>query len=314
MLDLPVRPTFLDFHERAFSADDIAFLLTKPSIRGLTFTGCAIGDEEIGALCALPRLERLWLAGSAVTDAVLPAIARVPALNWLVLDNTGITGAGLAALAGHVTLRNLSLRNTRADDACVPYIARIAPLSNVDLAGSAITRDGLLALAAHPAVGLCADDALAPGLAEEFVREQRRLASRTPPGFVAGAGEETAALAALRGFWDGISAWETQLALDKATDPLFTDWRQPVRSAIFAQYCTPRHSTSGQAVASSFGMPPTYARHSVIDVEWLTARKVCVYTTHHAHLQCRFVLMKKGNTWLLDHMQNLFDGWKKGYL
>ncbi|NHZ63954.1 NTF2 fold immunity protein [Massilia genomosp. 1] len=313
MLDLPARPTFLDFNERAFSAADIAFLLSKPSIRGLTFTGCAIGDEEVSALCALPRLERLWLAASAVTDAVLPAIARVPALNWLVLDNTGISGAGLAALARHATLRNLSLRNTRVDDACIPYIAAIAPLSHVDLSGSAISRDGLLALAAHPTVGLYAHDSLAPGLAQAFMREQRRLASRTPPGFIPGAGEEAAALAALHGFWDGISAWETQLALDKA-DPLLTDWRQPVRSAIFAQYCTPRHSTSGQAVASSFGTPPTYAGHSVIDVEWLTARKVCVYATHHAHLQCRFVLMKKGHTWLLDHMQNLFDGWKTGYL
>nr|WP_229509480.1 NTF2 fold immunity protein [Massilia sp. CCM 8734] len=109
-------------------------------------------------------------------------------------------------------------------------------------------------------------------------------------------------------------AGEEGAALDKATGPLFTGWRQPVRSAIFAQYCTPRHSTSGQAVASGFGMPLTYARHSVIDVEWLTARKVCVYAIDHAHLQCRFVLMKKGNTCLLDHMQNLFDGWKKGYL
>ncbi|HEX8614186.1 MAG TPA: NTF2 fold immunity protein [Telluria sp.] len=314
MLDIPARPAFLDFTERAFSAEDIAFLLTKPSIRGLTFTGCAIGDEKVRALCALPKLERLWLAGSAVTDAVLPDIARVPALNWLVLDNTGISGTGLGALASHARLRHLSLRHTLADDASVEHIVRIASLSYVDLQGSAITREGLLALAAHPTVKLCADDTRAPALDDEFVRAQRRLASRTPPGFVPAAGEEQAALAVLHGFWDGITAWETQLALDDEAGQGLGDWRRADRAAIFDKFCTPRHGTSERADAASFGIPPTYAQHAIIDVEWLSARKMCVYTTHHEHGQCRFVLMKKGSTWLLDHMQNLFDGWKTGCL
>lgn len=86
MLALPARPAFLDFDKRAFSAAEIAFLLSKPSIRGLTFSGCDLGDAAVRTLCALPKLERLWLDGSAVTDAVLPDIARIPALNWLVLN------------------------------------------------------------------------------------------------------------------------------------------------------------------------------------------------------------------------------------
>lgn len=314
MQGIPARPAFLEFSERAFSADDIAFFLTKPSLRGLTFTNCDLGDEAVRALCALPKLERLWLAGSAVTDAVLPDIARIPALDWLVLDSTAISGAGLAALAGHPRLRHVSLRHTLAGDACVPHLVRIAPLSYVDLQGSAITHDGLLALAAHPTLKLCTDDTRPPELDDAFVREQRRLASRTPPGFVSGAGEQAAALAVLHGFWNGINAWETQLALDQAADPARIDWRQPVRAAIFAQFCTPTGKNAARADAHSFSMPPEYAQHSIIDVEWLSARKLCVYTSNGRHGQCRFVLVKKGSAWLLDHMQNLFDGWKTGYL
>lgn len=314
MLDLPARPTFLDINDRALSAADIALLLTKPSIRGLTFTGCGIGNDAVRALCALPKLERLWLDGSAITDAVLPDIARVPALNWLVLDNTGISDTGVAALSGHARLRHLSLRGTQVGDACVPHIVGLASLSYLDVTGSAVTRAGLLALAAHPTVKLCADDTRPAGLDQEFLREQRRLASRTPPGFKPGAGEQAAVLAVLQGFWDGISAWETQLALDQGVDRHLSDWRPALRAAVFAQFCTPRHSASGQAEAGSFGIPPTYEQHSIIDIEWLSARKVCVYTIDRGHLQSRFVLMKKGSTWLLDHMQNLFDGWKTGYL
>ncbi|NHZ41168.1 NTF2 fold immunity protein [Massilia aquatica] len=314
MLELPARPRFLDIHDRALGAADIALLLSKPSIRGLTFTGCGIGDDAVRALCALPKLERLWLGGSAISDAVLPDIARVRALNWLVLDNTGISDAGVAALSGHARLHHLSLRSTQVGDASVPHIVGLASLSYLDVTGSAVTRDGVLALAAHPTLTLHSDDIHPAGLDGDFVREQRRLASRTPPGFMPGAGEQAAALAALQGFWDGISAWETQLALDQSVDRHLSDWRPALRAAVFAQFCTPRHSASGQAEAGSFGIPPTYEQHSIIDVEWLSARKVCVYTIHLGHLQSRFVLMKKGSTWLLDHMQNLFDGWKNGYL
>ncbi|NHZ89506.1 hypothetical protein F2P45_10840 [Massilia sp. CCM 8733] len=314
MLDLPARPTFLDVNDRALSAADIALLLTKPSIRGLTFTGCDIGDDAVRALCALPKLERLWLDGSAITDAVLPDIARVPALNWLVLDNTGIGGTGLAALSGHARLRHLSLRNTPVDDACVRHIVGIASLSYLDVKGSAMTRAGLLALAAHPTLKLCADDTRPDGLDQEFVREQRRLASRTPPGFVAGAGEEAAALGVLHGFWDAISAWETELALDSQKTPHLNDWRQPACAAIFHQFCTPKDRKFGRPNALSFSTPPEYRQHAIIAVEWLSARKLCVYTSNRAHAQCRFLLVKKGSTWLLDHVQNLFDGWTTGYL
>lgn len=314
MLDMPARPRFLAFENRSFSDDEIASLLARPSIRGLTFTDCAIGDAAVRALCALPRLERLWLSGSAVTDAVMPDIARVPLLDWLVLDHTGIGNAGVAALAGHARLQHLSLRHTEAGDACVPHIVSIARLAFLDAKASAITRGGLLALAAHPTLTLCADDSRPPELEDAFLREQRRLASRTPAGFVPGAGEQAAALAALHGFWDGISAWETRLALDQAADPHFSDWRPAQRRAVFARFCTQKHSTSGQADTGSFGIPPTYAQQRIIDVEWLSARKLCVYTVHNQYLQSRFVLVKTGGVWLLDHMQNLFEGWKTGYL
>ncbi len=314
MLEIPARPRFLDIHDHALSAADIALLLSKPSIRGLTFTGCGIGDDAVRALCALPKLERLWLDGSAITDAVLPDIARVPALNWLVLDNTGIGDAGVAALSGHARLHHLSLRGTEVGDACAPHIVSLACLSHLDVTGSAVTRDGVLALAAHPTLTLSSDDTHPAGLDGEFVREQRRLASRTPPGFLPGAGEEAAALAVLHGFWDAISAWETELARDsQPTEPL-NDWRQADCAAIFDQFCTPKDRKFGRPNALSFSTPPEYQQHSIIDVEWLSARKVCVYTIHRGHLQRRFVLMKKGSTWLLDHMQNLFDGWTTGYL
>ncbi|WP_167091758.1 NTF2 fold immunity protein [Massilia frigida] len=314
MLDVPARPRFLDFKERSFSAEDIAFLLSKPSIRGLTFTGCAIGDDAVQALCALPKLERLWLAASAVTDAVLPAIARIPALNWLVLDHTGITGTGLAAFAGHAKLRHLSLRCTKADDACVRHIAAIPRLSHVDLQGSALTPDGMLALAIHPTVRPGIGKAFGPDLADAFLREQRRLASRTPPGFVPAAGEAQALLDVLQGFWEAISAWETQLALDLKETPDTEEWRQPACAAIFDRFCTPKERTFGRPHALSFSSPPEYQRHTLLDVEWLSARKACVYTRDHCGKQSRFLLLKKGSAWRLDHKQQLFDGWTTAYL
>ncbi|MDQ1835316.1 NTF2 fold immunity protein [Massilia scottii] len=314
MLDIPVRPAFLDFKEQSFSGADIAFLLTKPSIRGLTFAGCDIGDEAVRALCALPRLERLWLDASALTDAGLSEIARVPALNWLVLDHTGITGAGLAAFAGHAALRTLSLRHTPANDACVQHIARIPHLSHVALQGSAVTPEGILALAAHPTVRPGIDTAFGPALADAFLRQQRRLASRTPPGFVPAAGEEQAMLDVLHGFWDAISAWETQLALDNKETPGVDDWRQPACAAIFAQFCTPKDRKFGRPNALSFSTPPEYQRQTLLDVEWLSARKACVYARDDWGGQSRFLLLKKGKAWLLDHKQHLFDGWTTGYL
>jgi hypothetical protein len=323
MRDIPARPAFLTFENRSFSAAEIDFLLARPSIRGLSFSNCTIGDEAVRALCALPRLERLWLAGSGVSDAVLPCIARVASLNWLVLDDTGITGAGLAALSGHPRLRHLSLRRTKVGDADVPHMVGMAGLSHLELNGSAVTPEGLLALAAHPTLKLCADESRSPALGQAFMREQRRLARRTPPGLLPGAGEEAAALAVLHGFWDGIGAWETELAADQAAGQLRDDWRQPARAAVFAQYCTskhstPKHSTPKHGTAGpgggSFSVPPTYAQQRIVDLEWLSARKLCVYTLDHLDQQCRFVLMKKGSAWLLDHMQNLFDGWKTGTL
>ncbi|MDQ1924424.1 NTF2 fold immunity protein [Massilia pseudoviolaceinigra] len=314
MLDVPAHPRFLDFKDQSFSGDDIAFLLTKPSIRGLTFAGCDIGDEAVRALCALPRLERLWLGASAVTDAVLSDIARVPALNWLVLDHTGITGAGLAAFAGHAALRTLSLRHTRANDACMQHIARIPQLSHVALHGSAVTPEGILALATHPTVRPGIDDAFEPALADAFLREQRRLASRTPPGFVPAAGEERAVLDVLHGFWEAISAWETQLALDHKETPGVEDWREPACSAIFDRFCTPKGRTFGRPNALSFSTPPEYQGQTMLDVEWLSARKVCVYARDRHGKQSRFLLLKKGSAWLLDHKQQLFDGWTRAYL
>src|SRR5688572_4480727 len=96
-LNLPRRPRYVTFKDRSFTAEELQFLASLPSIAHLNFTNCRVGDNDIRIICGLPKLERLWLEGTQVTDAILPDIAQVPNLNWLVLDHTQITGAGFAA-------------------------------------------------------------------------------------------------------------------------------------------------------------------------------------------------------------------------
>jgi hypothetical protein len=305
------NPRFADFNGRSFTAEELELIADSPSLVRLDFKNCAIGDDEIELLCHLPRLQSMWLEGTRVTDAALVHLARLPKLDWLVLDHTAVTGSGLSAFRAHPSLRTLSMRNTAMTDLTMPLVAAITRLSVIHLGGTMITEAGLMALAAHPTARIGGQHAFEDDIVFRFEDLQRQLASRTPPGFQSIQADEDEARAVLLGFMSAITQWERDMA---STEHQPGDWKVEQVRAAFDQYCTAKDRKYGGPNALSFGTPPTYESTTIFATEWINPRNVLFYTRDVQGSRERFALVKKSGRWLLDHKQQLGNGWEMAFL
>jgi hypothetical protein len=312
-LALGRHPRFVDFDGGSFTAEHLRQLAASPSIVRLDFKNCDVGDDDVRAICGLPKLQSLWLEGTRVTDAALPAIARLPKLDWLILDRTRITGTGFASFAGHKRLRTLYLANTRVTDETMPLVAAMPSLSAVILRRTKVTRVGLMALAAHPTLAVTAEDLFSEADMAEFELAQRRHANRTKPSFERVPADAEAATAVLQAFFTAMLAWEREMdESDPSTDEAMERHKAACRR-IFDKYCTPKDRKYGRP--NALWSDSEYAKLELLDTEWLTPRKVFFYAKGGAlDAQYRFLVVKRGAQWLVDHKEVRGDGWEREYL
>ncbi len=315
-LQLPKHPRFVEFSGRSFNAAELQTLADAPSLLRLDFSNCVIGDHDIALLCDLPKLQGMWLAGTGVTDAALWHLARLPKLDWLILENTAITGTGFAAFSEHRALRHLRVAGTKVTDDVMPLLAQISPLSHVTLDNTAVTTSGLMALAAHPTLEVGAHGHFSLEMLRQFALLQRTRASRTPPGFTVIPADAEAAQAALTGFMAAITRWELEMAAGEAARLPGEAWDVTGCNAAFATFCTAKDRKYGQP-GSSYGKPPEYEGVDIFATEWINPRKVFFYAMSTGSIQAsqhRFLLVKKGQRWLIDHKEWLNNGWVRAYL
>lgn len=87
---------------------------------------------------------------------------------------------------------------------------------------------------------------------------------------------------------------------------------------IFAQYCTPKDRPLGRQ--GSFGHPPEYdpETEQVLEIVEESKRRVVIYTQEGTRFRnkCRYVLLCKGDKWLLDskQWQDVEGKWQRGAL
>ena len=124
-------------------------------------------------------------------------------------------------------------------------------------------------------------------------------------------------------FFTEMCEWERAVVqADKAARRSHQDidcdlWRQR-RKAIVTRYCTARKRAYSEPLA--YGEPPQYdpATEDVTEVVQETPRRVVAYTQQRAGWKCkrRFVVVKKGDRWLVDSWQSSFDGvqWRRGII
>jgi hypothetical protein len=313
-LALPRHPRFVDFDGRSFTAAHLRQLAASPSIVRLDFKNCDVGDDEVRTICGLPKLQSLWLEGTRVTDAVLPALARLPKLDWLILDRTRVTGTGFASFAGHETLRTLWLADTHLTDETMPLLAAIPSLSIVVLRRTKISRAGLMLLATHPTVEVTAEDLFSRADMKEFELAQRRHANRTAPSFQPVPADAEAAAAVLHTFFSAMLAWERELTASDASSAEAMERHKAACRKIFDQYCTPKERSYGRP--NVLWANAEYANLDLLDSEWLTPRKVFFYTKEREGFegQHRFLVVKRGDRWLIDHKEVRGEGWERDYL
>jgi len=315
-LALPRHPRAVDFDGRSFTREQLEQLAASPSIVRLDFKNCAVRDEDVRAICGLPKLESLWLEGTQVTDAALPAIARLPKLNWLILDRTEITGMGFHAFTGHKTLQTLWLSNTRVTDEAMPLLAAIPRLSIVVLKHTKITRAGLMSLAKHPTLEVSAEGLFSKTDMREFDMVQRQHANRSDRSVQPNPADAEAAASVLQAFFVAMNAWERELARSNLETVEGKDRAQAQVQEIFAKHCTDKARKYGSPHVLSYSEPPAYEELELLDAEWLTPRKVYYYTKERSGFEShhRFLVIKRGDRWLVDHKQVRGDGWERDYL
>lgn len=311
-LQLPRRPRFVDFENRAFTDEEMRHLGTLDTIVRLDFKRCPVGDDHIRHVCQLPKLESLWLEGTKVTDGVLEAVATIRSLNWLVLDDTPIKGSGFRHFDGHPKLSILWINRTQIDDAAVAHLARIPNLSTLVMKGTRITVEGLLGFATSPLLSINAGEQFSKNELMSLRVAQLKAASRTPLDFVSAPEEESAAKAILSAFFEAMAEWETKTGASAKGSEV--NWHIEELQALFQKYCTDKAREYGRPNALSYTSPSEYKDVVVLLAEWLAPKKVVFYTQNRNDDIKRYLLVKKGEEWRIDHREAFLGKWTRDYL
>lgn len=324
--ELASAPIGALYLERCRFKDSEAAALSKArSLRLFFGEDTDVGDKTCRALSACKHLETIDLTSTPVTDKGIQAIAALPKLETLYLHDTRVTDKGIAALAAVKTLKDLGLSDTTGvTDAGLMPLAGLARLK-IDQTDSAITAAGVRA----------------------FIQAQREAKrAGTPKGKSAKTGrargqnlpskpdatEVDAAKKVLLAFFKGMNTWELEKQL---RDRLDNNERVPKRlmqlarrrtnaqlkadiRAIFTKHCTRKKRVYGRADSGHFyTTPPTYHQPSkmkIVAAQAPTARKLVLYTNVWNGGEYQFVMVKKGDAWLVDHKKMLLGKWDRAEL
>ena len=115
----------------------------------------------------------------------------------------------------------------------------------------------------------------------------------------------------LRGFIEAMNEWERDCWKEytesdmKRIDPLIQHKAfQQRQDKIFARFCTPKK----RLIVGRFGSfqnPPEYdpQMEKILRVDEVSGRRVIIYTQQGTGFRnkCRYVLLRKGNQWLIDN-------------
>jgi hypothetical protein len=125
----------------------------------------------------------------------------------------------------------------------------------------------------------------------------------------------------LRGFMKAMNKWERESwkiyteSKIKNRDLVVQQQRfQESQERIFAKYCTPKK----RLVAGRFGSfqnPPEYdpETENILNVDVVSKRRVIIYTQQGTGFRnkCRYVLLRKGNRWLIDNKKIFLGPYNK---
>jgi hypothetical protein len=108
---------------------------------------------------------------------------------------------------------------------------------------------------------------------------------------------------------------ETDSVSEEDSKRLFDACREECRN-IFAKYCTPKKRAYGRPENVSIGYPPDYeadpAMEPITSVETPTRSRIVIETKQQFNLKyrCQYVLLKKGDRWLVDSKKIWSNGWE----
>ena len=194
----------------------------------------------------------------------------------------------------------------------MPLLAAMPGLSAVILRRTKVTRVGLMELAAHPTLAVAAEDLFSEADMAEFELAQRRLANRTSPSPLIGC-RPTLKLRppsfrpSSRPCWRGSARWMHWIRRPTR------QWNGTRRRAeeLFDEYCTAKDRKYGRP--NVLWSDSEYAKLRLLNTQWLTPRKVFFYAKGgDLDAQYRFLVVKRGARWLVNHKEVRGDGWETG--
>lgn len=316
----------LDFEDVILRPANFEDIGTLQHIVRLQFRNCPIGNAGLKRLGAMPKLTDLWLNDTKVTNAGLAHLAQFPTLQWLQLCNTNISDAGLKHLTGLSHIRDLWLSETKVTDKGLANLTGLSSLSILALDHTGVTNEGIGLLACLPKLRFGMDlvsttKVTKKGLEEFFVAQQeakreakrkKAAAKRAVRTFDKPNPQDVdAAKEALFAFFDAMTAWETKC---KPKDTRrASQLQQKALKDIFAKHCTKKKRAYGRPNVFAWQSPPTYGGYQkvkILDIEQPTPRKLAFSTAKWRSFRYQFVMVKRGDSWLVDHKKIFLDGWE----
>lgn len=299
------RLQFLHFDNSKLSADNILDISKIKSLKRLDLKNCPIKDKMLPPLKEMPKLIDLWLNNTKVTDKGLAHIKQITGLEWLMLEGTKVTDNGMKHLTSNLNLRTLWLNRTKVTDKGLLELNTLTKLTAINTKDSRITDQGLDLLFAAQ---------------QEQIRQDKKKAPATDPN------EIEAATSTLHSFFDVMKHWEESCVHNKPPDKedgsldmeaydKFCSAQLEACWKIFAKFCTKKKRAYGRPDNLSYAQPSDYDRnsHQITEAEQETRSRIAIYTKEDDR-RFKFVLLKKGSTWLVDHKKIWIDGWSSNDL
>lgn len=317
-------------------------------LKNLSFRSCCLTDDDMADVASFEKIESLWIEDCAVTDAGVAYLEKHPRLWRVVIMNTRITDVSLQHLVTISNLKWLWLDGTDVTDRGLAYLAAVVGLESLALRDTAITDKGILRLSGLPKLGLSLGHVRNTGVTDKgidalFAAQQAAIKARRAAKKCASTTsadkkakkksavtldpqEIESARRALYGFFGAMNEWGIQCvkrfdeAERQSPDEVVANevWKacQEDCRKVFDQYCTPKKRDYGRPENISVGGPPDYMadpdQEPITAIETPTRRRILIETKQEfgVEYRCQYVLLKKGDKWLIDNKKFWDAGWK----
>ena len=316
-MELPKRARTADWEngvltldgEKKFEIPELTMELME-RLAGYTLVGFhvksyPVTDELLAPFAGHKSMANFGVEDGALTDACFPVFSAMPKLRYLLLDgNTGINGSGLSALQS-CRLDLLALNHTRLNDAGLMEAASIPKLSHIQIDHTAVTYEGLLAIAGNSRIEPVAHEQFTREQMENFSQIQREKAKKLIV-FDKQAVEECHRV--LSAFFEEMTVWEQYMEQAGVEDAQAT----PRLLAIWEKYVSEKPRAGYRPLGLSYSSPGTYKKEKFLDAEQLTRNKLYIYTREeNTGFDRRFLMKRVGESWKIDAVQELLDGWQR---